>query len=123
MIDLKPYYDNVLNTQAAVQAILNEIDAAMKLGTPEGEDQALALEPKLDESTAKAEAAQKFYDKLLNASKTSNVAVNFVPVSDPPVDPNEGETPKGTMKRSAFQALNPAARVDFLKASGKVVDD
>jgi hypothetical protein len=122
MIDLKPYYDNVLNTQAAVQAILNEIDAAIKLGTPEGEEQALAMEPKLDAATAKAEAAQKFYDKVLNASKTSDVAVNFVPVSNTPNTPEE-ETPKGTMVRKDFQALNPAARVDFLKANGKVVDE
>ena len=123
MIDLKPYYDNVLNAQAAVQAVLNEIDAAMKLGTTEGEDQARALELKLDEATAKAEAAQTFYDKMLKASKTSNVVKNFVPVSDQPTDPEEDETPKGTMKRTAFQALNPAARVDFLEANGKVVDD
>jgi hypothetical protein len=121
MIDFKPYYDNVLNAQAAVQEIINSIDAAMKLGTPEGEEQALALEPQLDAATAKAEAAQAFYDKLVKASKTTNVVKNFVPVSETPTNPEE-ENSKGPMKRADFQALTPAARKKYIFSGGEVED-
>ena len=120
MSDLKPYYDNVLKTQAALNSIINDMEAAMNLGTEEGEEQALALEPLLDEATAKAERAQAFYDKLVAASKTANVAINFVPVSSTPSDPED--VPKGPMKRAEFNALSPKARLAFSQAGGTIED-
>lgn len=122
MTDLKPYYDRVLNAQAAVQAVVNQIDAAMKLGTKEGEDQALALEAQLDAATAAAESAQTFYNKLLNATKTSNVVQNFVPITDTQNDPDEQPEDVKVMKLSAYQALDPKARLAFAKAGGKLED-
>ena len=120
MADLKPYYDNVLKTQAALQEIINNMEAAMNLGTEEGEEQALALEPLLDEATAKAERAQAFYDKLIAASKTANVAKNFVPVSSTPSNPEDA--PKGPMKRAEFDALNQREQAAYIKAGGKIED-
>lgn len=122
MTDLKPYYDRVLNAQAAVQAVVNKIDAAMKLGTPEGEDQALALEAELDAATAAAESAQKFYNKLLNATKTSNVVQNFVPITETPNDPDADKKDDKVMKLSEFQALDPKVRLAFVQANGIVED-
>ena len=121
MTDLKPYYDNVLKAQANVQAVINQIDELMKLGTPEGEEQALALEPQLDEATAKAEKAQQFYNKLLNASKTSDVTKNFLPVSAEQI-PDEEEEETGIMTRAEFDALRPAARAEFIGSGGEIVD-
>ena len=120
MADLKPYYDNVLKTQAALNSILNNMEAAMNLGTPEGEEEALALEPLLDEATAKAERAQAFYDKLVAASKTANVAKNFVPVSNTPPTPEDPS--KGPMKRAEFDALNQREQAAYIKAGGKIED-
>jgi hypothetical protein len=122
MTDLKPYYDRVLNAQAAVQAVVNKIDAAMKLGTPEGEDQALALEAELDAATVAAESAQKFYNKLLNATKTSNVVQNFVPITETPNDPDADKKDDKVMKLSEFQALDPKVRFAFIQANGVVED-
>src|SRR5688500_15262154 len=120
MADLKPYYDNVLKTQADLQSIINNMDAAMLLGTPKGEEQALALEPTLDEAIAKAERAQAFYDKLVAASKTANVAKNFVPVSETPPTPDEQS--KGIMNRAEFEQLDQSARAEFIKNGGKIQD-
>jgi len=120
MADLKPYYDNVLKTQAALNSIINNMDAAMLLGTEEGEEQALALEPMLDEAIAKAERAQAFYDKMVAASKTSDVVKNFVPISDTPTNPEEQS--KGIMNRTEFEQLDQRARAEYIKSGGKIQD-
>lgn len=120
MTDLKPYYDRVLNAQAAVQAVVNQIDAAMKLGTKEGEDQALGLEAELDAATAAAESAQKFYNKLLNATKTSNVVQNFVPITDTQNDPDEKPEGVKVMSLAEYNALSPKDRLTFAESGGKL---
>ena len=117
MNDFKPHYDRVLSAQAEVQNVLNEIDAAMKLGTPEGEAQALALESKLDEAIAKRDQAQGFYDKVVSAHKASDVALNFVPVSATSATPLE-EKPKGNMTIAEYRKLSPKERLSFAKAGG-----
>jgi hypothetical protein len=121
MTDLKPYYDRVISAQANLQAVVNEIDTAMALGTPEGEAAALALESKLDEATAKVEAAEAFYAKIQKGAKTSTAAKNFVPVST--TDATDGEAAKkGVMKRADFDALEAFEKSDFVKSGGKIED-
>lgn len=122
MTDFKALYDRVLNAQAEVQVILNSIDAAMAKGTEEGATEALELEPKLDEAITRRDEAQAFYDKVKNAHTTNQVAVDFVPVSATPNEPDGEEEEPNVKTRDEFQNLHPAARVDFLKAGGKVVD-
>lgn len=121
MSDFKAFYDRVLTAQADVQTIMNSIDAAMQLGTAEGETEAFALESKLDEAIAKRDQAQAFYNKLLNAHTTNNVAVNFVPVSETPATPDEDE-PAGVMKRADFFALETAQREKFIAGGGTIED-
>lgn len=119
MTDFKALYDRVVNAQAAVQIILNKIDAALQLGTDEGASEALALETTLDESIAKRDQAQAFYDKVKAASQSNQVNVNFVPVSETPATP-EDEQPAGVMKRADFFALDTAKREQFIAKGGKI---
>lgn len=119
MTDFKALYDRVINAQANVQQVLNDINTAMQLGSDEGNTQALALETKLDESIAMRDQAQAFYDKVLNANQTNTVAVNFVPASETPATPEE-EKPTGVMKRAEFFALDTAGREKFIANGGKI---
>jgi hypothetical protein len=121
MSDFKALYDRALSAQANVQEILNQINTALQLGTEEGAEEALALEAKLDEATAKRDEAQKFYDKVKNAHQSNQVAVNFLPVSETPATPEE-EKPAGVMKRNEFFALSTADREMFVKRGGKIED-
>ena len=120
MADLKLYLDQVTSAQAAVQSIVNEIDAAMQLGTPEGTEQALALESKLDEAIAKQGAAERFYNKMVTAMKSTSVLQDFVPVSDTPADPTEEPKEPKTVSLSEFRALSPADRLAFAKRGGTI---
>jgi hypothetical protein len=123
MADLKLYLDRVTNAQANVQSILNQIDAAMQLNTPEGAEQALALESQLDEAIANRDKDEKFYNKIVNAMKTTDLLKNFVPVSDTPTTTSEEEQPQGVMKLSEFQNLSPRERLAFAKAGGKLEEE
>lgn len=121
MTDFKALYDRVVNAQAAVQSILNQIDAALQLATDEGASEALALEATLDEAIAKRDQAQVFYDKVKAASQSNQVNVNFVPASETQATPGE-EKPAGVMKRGDFFALSTADREKFIKRGGKIED-
>lgn len=121
MLDLKPYHDAVIAADTEVKRIATEIDAHFQEGTDESNEQALALRPALDEAQTKYDNALALYESLKKAVSPSNVAQNFVPVSNTSSIP-EDEQSQGVMKRVEFQALNPAARVDFLKSGGKVED-
>ncbi len=122
MLDLKPYHDAVIATDAEVQRIANEVDAHFQEGTDESKNQALALRPALDEAQNKADEALSLYESLKKAARPSDVAKNFVPVSTTQPDPETPEAPKGIMKLPEFQNLIPAERMKFIKAGGVVED-
>lgn len=122
MADLKLYLDQVTNAQAAVQSIVNQIDAALQLETPEGADQALALESQLDEAIAKRTKAEGFYNKIVNAMKTTDLLKNFVPVSETPSEPDSSTNSQGIMKRAAWLALSHIDRAAFIKGGGTLED-
>lgn len=121
MADLKLYLDQVTNAQANVQSIINQIDAAMQLGTPEGQEQALALESQLDDAIDKRTQAETFYNKIVSAMKTTDLLKNFVPVSETPNEPTETSIPK-LLKLSDWQNMNPRERLAFAKSGGKLED-
>ena len=120
MIDLKPYIDNVTNAQATHQKIVNAIDAAMQLGTPEGKEQALAMVPELDQAENAKQQAEQFYQRMVNAAKGSDVLKNFVPVSD--TQTTDDSKAKSVMNRKEFFALAAAEQKTFALNGGKVVD-
>lgn len=121
MLDLKPYHDAVIMTDAEVKRVANEIDALFREGTDEAKQNALALQESLDTAQGKYDAAIRLYESLKKANSTSNTAQRFVPVSETPAAPEE-ETPKGVMKLSEFQNLSPRERLAFAKAGGRLED-
>ena len=121
MLDLKPYFDAVNAAKAEVQRVASELDALFREGTDEAKTKALAMQPELDEAQKKQDEAEALYESLKKTNQPNAVAQNFVPVSETPASLEDDES-KGVMKRSEFEALHPAARVDFLKSGGKVED-
>jgi len=118
MADLKLYLDQVTNAQTAVQSIVNQIDAALQLGTPEGADQALALESQLDEAIAKRSQAEGFYNKIVNAMKTTDLLQNFVPVSETSNAPADEQDKPKVLNLSEYNRLSPRERLAFAKGGG-----
>ena len=120
MPNLKPYLDAAVSADADVQRVMAEIDIAFNLGTPEGQTQALELRPTLDAAKAKAKSANELYVSMRDASLVSgNAASNFTAPADPAAQPQD----KKVMTRAAFGALEPNARMEFLKAGGKITDN
>jgi len=121
-MDLKPYYDKVLSLQAKTQGVMAKIDDALKLGTAEGDEQALAMQGELEAALAEQEKAESFYNTLLKGSKTAtNPVKNFLPVEQTEIEEEEDKSPK-VMKLPEFQALTPKERLAYVNAGGKIED-
>jgi hypothetical protein len=121
MPNLKPYYDAALAADAEVKRILNEMDTLFNDGTEDGKTKALALRPALDEAKSQAEQANTLYISMRDASLVND---NAAALFTSPADPAATNDPKGegskVMNRAAFRALDPAARMSFIKANGIV---
>lgn len=119
-IDLKPYFDSAQAADEEVQRIMNEMHSAFEQGTEEGKQAALDLRPSLDEAKTKAADANALYISMRDAAATSSSAAKqFVPVNDKAeLSPAAGKS----LSREAFSALDAAARMQFIKAGGTVVD-
>ncbi len=119
MPNLKPYYDAALAADANVQRVMAQIDQAFNLGTPEGQAQALSLRSALDAAKAQAKSANELYVSMRDASLVSDNGVsNFTAPADPAQDGSQKQ-----MSRSAFELLDPQARIVFLRAGGEVLDE
>jgi hypothetical protein len=117
-MDLKPYFDAAHAANEEVQAIIAQVDAAFKLGTDEGNTQALELRPALDAAHQKALDANALYVSIRDADATSSAAAKmFVPVVNPAPES------KKTMSRAAFEALDAEARSKFFRGGGKLVEN
>lgn len=116
-MDLKPYYDKVLSLQAETQGVMQKIDDALKLGTVEGDEAALAMKGELETAIDKQEKAESFYNTLLAGSKTAtNPVMNFLPVEQAETE-EEAESPT-VMKRADWDALSPHERAAFIQNGG-----
>lgn len=120
-MDLKNFYDRVTTAQGAIETVKNQIADALALGTPEGDEQALALEAKLDTAIADEAKWHAFYNKLVDSSKGQNALEKFIPLTRTEM-PDEPEEPTGqkSMTFAAFQELAPQARMAFVKSGGKI---
>lgn len=120
MSDLKTLYDRVITAQANIETVKNQIADALALGTPEGEDQALALESALDQAVADEAKWRAFYNKLVNASQGSEALKKFIPLTstEVPADDEAQEPDKRVMTFNDFQKLTPVAQMTFVKSGG-----
>lgn len=122
MPNLKPYYDAALSADTEVKRILNEMDTNFSAGTDEGKKKALELRPALDEAKIKAEEANSLYVSMRDASLVNdNASALFSSPADPAAPQSQGDAAQA-MNRAAFNALTPAAQMQYIKAGGKVVD-
>jgi hypothetical protein len=121
MIDLKPYYDNVMATEAEVQRIASEIDAQFRLETEEGKAKALEMQPQLIDAQVKHAEAVSLYESMQRSNRPNDIAKNFVPVSTTTPEGEEGGQPS-VIKRSEYDKLSLVNRAKFIKSGGSVED-
>lgn len=121
MLDLKPYFDAVNAAESEVQRIAGEIDAHFQEGTDESREQALALRPALDEAQNKHAEAVALYESMQLANRPNDIAKNFVPVSNTPIE-DEADTQPTVINRQAYDAMSGRDRALFVKSGGTVQD-
>ncbi len=112
-MDFKAVYDAVNAQNDVVQELSAQIEEHFANGET---DQALALEPKLDEALAKADQLTGLYNKLV-AKGSENVAANFVLAAEADDDADQ------LMTRVEFDALSQSERSAFALKGGVVVDE
>jgi hypothetical protein len=122
MLDLKPYYDAVNSAQAEVDQVANEIDCAMADGSDEGKLNALELQSKLDGALAKLDSASKLYESRQKADRPNDIAKNYVPVSDTPVD-QDNASQASEVGRGEFNKLSVNDQAKFIRSGGTVRDE
>lgn len=118
MSDFKATYDRVLQAQADRDVIMNEIETAMALGTPEGDENALTLQPKMDEAQKKFVDLETMYNNMKSAATAPKVNAQFVPVSSTTPDAIQEEKGPKTLTLAAFNQLSPRERLAFAKSGG-----
>lgn len=124
MIDLKPFYDSVIATDAEVKRIAGEIGALIQSESDEDKKSALAMRPALEEAQNKADDSLKLYEAMKKASAPNNsVMPNFIPATETDPDPEaDNEQPQGIVKRNEFEAMSPRERMAHIKNGGRVED-
>jgi dihydroxyacid dehydratase/phosphogluconate dehydratase len=116
-MNLKPYYDAAVASVAEKQRIVNVMDALFTDGKKE---EALAMQPELDAAVLQSKADSELYNSMLAASSDSDTPQNFVPAGAGQQGVDDAQK---QMTRSAFDALEPQARMEFMKAGGKLSDE
>lgn len=123
MLDLKGALDMLMEADAALKRKAAEIADLLSKGTEEATQQALALQESLDKLQADYATKKNLYDKLVKASSPDNdVAKLFVPTSPTSPDNADEAKPKGVMTRKELAALDPNARMKFMRGGGKLVE-
>ncbi len=120
MSDFKATYDRVLQAQADRDLIVNEIETAMSLGTPEGDEQALTLQASLDEAQEKVVKLETMYTNMQAIAKAGKINAQFVPVSSTTNEATQEESKPNTLTLAAYNQLDPKERLAFAKRGGKL---
>lgn len=121
MIDLKPYYDEVIRTEAEIQHVAHEIDVLFREGTGESQAAALAKKTELDAAQAKYSSAVALYESMQNTNRPNDIAKNFIPVSTVAAEANAGSQPT-VIKRAEYDRLSLIDRDRLIKSGGKLED-
>ncbi len=121
MRDLKPFYDEVVKKQAAVEKIATDMAELMSDESDEGKALVLEMKPELVAAQDELKEAEDTYERMTQANAPSDVLKNFVPVSNTEGEPGPDQQPS-TIKRVDFDKLSPADRAEFIHSGGKVED-
>lgn len=121
-IDLKPIFDAARTADDEVQHVLDEVGAALKEGTEEGNQKALDLRPTLEAAEKKAKEYNQLYISVRNAQQTSDAARKFIPVQNTEAGGQRNGSQAKEMNRSDFEAMDSAAQMKFAQDGGIVID-
>lgn len=115
-MDLKVFYDDLVEKNAKVKEIGDQISELAKAGDKES---AWAMKAELDEARAAAKTADEFYMAMVEATQVymTGAAREFVPVSKEA----KGEA-KNVVDRAGFEAMDVLERSKFLAAGGRVTE-
>jgi len=122
MTNLKPYYDAALKADEDVKRILAEMDTHFNDGTPEGKQKALDLRPALDEAQKQAKEANQLYASMRDASLINDSMASLFTLPPDPANNDSADGSPKVINRAGLMALDPAARMSFIKAGGKVIE-
>jgi hypothetical protein len=122
MTNLKPYYDAALKADEEVKRILAEMDTHFNAGTPEGKQKALELRPALEAAQKQAKEANELYASRRDASLVDDRMASLFTLPPDTAQTDQSSEGSKTINRAGFQALDPVARMDFIKAGGRIVD-
>lgn len=119
-MNLKPVYDAAKAADEKVNGIMVEMLDAFNEGTEEGKQKALELRLALEAAKAEAKTANELYVAMRDAQGDQDAAARkFVPVGSAPAAAG-----KKTITRAEYEAMDHAARHQFLmKDGGTVVDE
>lgn len=120
MSDFKATYDRVLQAQADRDVIVNEIEAAMAKGTPEGDSEALALQERFDEAQKKVVDLETMYTNMQAVAKAGKINAQFVPVSSTTNEAIQEEAKPKVLNMADYNKLSPRERLEFAKSGGKL---
>lgn len=120
MADLKPYYDAVIEAEAGVQRVANELDEAFREGTEESKKKALELRPALDEAQKKHDEAVSLYEAMQKTNRPNDVAKNFVPITNQ-IPITDGLQPT-IIKRQDYDKMSVLDQAKYIRSGGKVED-
>lgn len=121
MRDLKPFQDEVVNRQAAVDKIADDMVKLMSDEGDEGKALALELKPELVAAQDALKEATDTYERMKQADAPSDVLKNFVPVSNTEGEPEPDKQPS-TIKRADYDKLSQVDRANFIHSGGKIED-
>ena len=125
MPNLKPYLDAARKADDEVKRILNEMDTLFNDGTPEGKQKAVALRPMLEQAQNTAKDCNDLYTTMRDASLVNDQMAALFTAPPDPFQTQNGQMDQGpkVINRAGLQALSPFARMEFVKAGGRVIDE
>lgn len=120
-MDLKKYFDRAKADSDEVTRLQNELDTEFNLGTDEGIQKAIDLQPALETAIKTADASNKVYISMRDAANLSGNAAALFVSGNPDEEDEDGEDDK-VKTLANFNALSPVERLAFINAGGRVQD-
>lgn len=118
-MDLKKYFDRAKADSDEVTRLQNELDTEFNSGTDEGIQKAIDLQPALEAAVKNAEASNRVYLSMRDASNLTGNAASLFVSGDPEENEEDAEDEK-VKTLAEFNALTPKERLAFSKAGGRI---
>lgn len=117
-MNLKTYFDQAKAASDAAVVLKNQMDDLFNNGTDEGIQAAIDLQPQMEAANKKADELNRLYLSMRDADQVASNAAGLF-VADAETEQAEQADEK-KMTYAAFQALDPAERMKFIRAGGEI---